>query len=93
MAEYMRFSENAIVHKIPESLSHEDAVLIEPMACAIHTVARGDIQLDDVVVLAGAGPLGLCMVQVARLKTPKKLIVTTPSTSARRWRRNLAPTW
>ncbi len=41
MAEYMRFSENAIVHKIPESLSHEDAVLIEPMACAIHTVARG----------------------------------------------------
>ncbi len=75
MAEYMRFSENAIVHKIPESLSHEDAVLIEPMACAIHTVARGDIQLDDVVVLAGAGPLGLCMVQVARLKTPKKLIV------------------
>ncbi|WP_016584637.1 alcohol dehydrogenase catalytic domain-containing protein, partial [Yersinia pestis] len=75
MAEYMRFSENAIVHKIPESLSHEDAVLIEPMACAIHTVARGDIQLDDVVVLAGAGPLGLCMVPVARLKTPKKLIV------------------
>ncbi len=75
MAEYMRFSETAIVHKIPESLSHEDAVLIEPMACAIHTVARGDIQLDDVVVLAGAGPLGLCMVPVARLKTPKKLIV------------------
>ena len=71
----MRFSENSIIHRIPESLSHEDAVLIEPMACAIHTVSRGDIQLDDVVVLAGAGPLGLCMVQVARLKTPKKLIV------------------
>ena len=45
------------------------------MACAIHTVRRGDIDLDDVVVIAGAGPLGLCMVQVAHLKTPKKLVV------------------
>ncbi|MHA3928568.1 zinc-binding dehydrogenase [Klebsiella oxytoca] len=75
MAEYMRFSERAIIHKIPESLSEEDAALIEPMACAIHTVRRGDIDLDDVVVIAGAGPLGLCMVQVAHLKTPKKLVV------------------
>ena len=62
MAEYMRFPERAIIHKIPESLSEEDA-LIEPMACAIPTVRRGDIELDDVVVIAGAGPLGLCMVQ------------------------------
>lgn len=54
MAEYMRFSERAIIHKIPESLSEEDAALIEPMACAIHTVRRGDIDLDDVVVIAGA---------------------------------------
>lgn len=75
MAEYMRIPRTAIVHAIPDSLSTEDAALIEPMACAIHTVNRGDIQLDDVVVIAGAGPLGLCMVQVAALKTPKKLVV------------------
>ncbi|SET03151.1 alcohol dehydrogenase catalytic domain-containing protein [Thorsellia anophelis] len=75
MAEYMRLSKNAIIHKIPESLTHEEAVFLEPMACAIHTVNRGDIQLNDVVVIAGAGPLGLGMVQVAKLKTPKKLIV------------------
>ncbi|OMH38849.1 alcohol dehydrogenase catalytic domain-containing protein [Motiliproteus sp. MSK22-1] len=75
MAEYMRVPSNARLHKIPESVSMEDAALIEPMACAIHTVNRADIQLDDVVVLAGAGPLGLCMVQVARLKTPRKLVV------------------
>ena len=56
----------------------EDAALIEPMACAIHAVNRGDIQLDDVVVIAGAGPLGLSMVQVAHLKTPRKLVVIDP---------------
>jgi len=38
-------------------------------------VNRGDIQLDDVVVIAGAGPIGLMMVQVARLKTPRRLVV------------------
>lgn len=38
-------------------------------------VNRGDIQFDDVVVIAGAGPLGLMMTQAAHLKTPKKLVV------------------
>ncbi|WP_245555246.1 alcohol dehydrogenase catalytic domain-containing protein [Hahella ganghwensis] len=75
MAEYMRVPANARLHKIPDSVSLEDSALIEPMACAIHTVNRADIQLDDVVVLAGLGPLGLCMVQVAKLKTPRKIVV------------------
>lgn len=78
MADYMRLSTNALVHEIPSSISLEDAAVIEPLACSIHTVNRGDIQLDDVVVIAGAGPLGLLMTQVAHLKTPKKLIVVDP---------------
>jgi L-iditol 2-dehydrogenase len=75
MAQYMRIPPTAIVHTIPEDMPLEDAAIIEPLACAIHTVNRGDIQLDDVVVIAGAGPLGLMMTQVARLKTPRKLVV------------------
>ena len=69
------FPPTALVHKIPDGISIEDAAIIEPLACAIHAVNRGDIQLDDVVVIAGAGPLGLMMVQVAQLKTPRKLVV------------------
>ncbi|HEX2529017.1 MAG TPA: alcohol dehydrogenase catalytic domain-containing protein [Geminicoccus sp.] len=75
MAEYMRLHSTARVHKIPRDMPVDDAGIIEPLACAIHTAQRGDIQLDDVVVIAGAGPIGLMMVQVAKLKTPKKLIV------------------
>lgn len=78
MAEYMRLPPTSRVHKVPESLSVNDAAMIEPMACALHTVNRADIQFDDVVVIAGAGPLGLGMVQLARLKTPKKLVVIDP---------------
>ncbi len=75
MAEYMRLPPTSRVHRIPPEMPLEDAAIIEPLACAIHTVQRGDIQLDDVVVIAGAGPIGLMMVQVAHLKTPKKLVV------------------
>jgi len=75
MAEYMRLSARAVVHRIPESVAFEDAAITEPLSCAIHAVNRGDIQLDDVVVIAGAGTLGLLMAQVARLKTPRRLVV------------------
>ena len=75
MAEYMRLPPTSRIHKIPAEMPLEDAAIIEPLSCAIHTVQRGDIQLDDVVVIAGAGPIGLMMVQVAHLKTPKKLVV------------------
>ena len=75
MAEYMRLSARAIIHKIPETVSFEDAAVIEPLSCSIHAVNRGDIQFSDVVVIAGAGPLGLFMVQAAKLKTPKCLVV------------------
>jgi 2-desacetyl-2-hydroxyethyl bacteriochlorophyllide A dehydrogenase len=75
MAEFMRLPSTARVHVIPKEMPLEDAAIVEPMACAIHAVNRGDVQLDDVLVIAGAGPIGLMMVQVAKLKTPKKLIV------------------
>ena len=74
MAQYMRIPPTARVHRIPDGLKLEDAAIIEPLACAIHAVNRGDIQLDDVVVIAGVGPIGLMMVQVAKLKTPRRLI-------------------
>ncbi len=75
MCEYMLIPANARVHAIPEAVGLEDAAIIEPLACAIHTVQRGEVQLDDVVVIAGAGPIGLMMVQVAALKTPRLLVV------------------
>ena len=73
-AEYMVFPANAINHRVPQDLTAEEAALIEPMACAVHAVQRGEIQLGDTVVVAGMGPIGLGMLQVARLKGPGTLI-------------------
>jgi threonine dehydrogenase-like Zn-dependent dehydrogenase len=74
MAEYMRFPSDAINHKIPDSLPAHHAAYIEPLSCAIHAVQRARIELDDVVVIAGCGPLGLGMVAAARLKNPACLV-------------------
>jgi len=73
-AKYMKFPAAAINHKVPPEVKAEHAALVEPLACAIHAVERGEIQLGDVVVIAGMGPIGLCMLQVARLKGPGLLV-------------------
>jgi L-iditol 2-dehydrogenase len=74
MAQYVRFPAASIVHRVPESLTDEEIAYIEPLACAIHAVQRGEIALGDCVVIAGVGNIGLCMLQVARLHSPGLLI-------------------
>jgi 2-desacetyl-2-hydroxyethyl bacteriochlorophyllide A dehydrogenase len=74
MAEYMLAPEKSLVYKVPDTLTVEEGVMVEPLACAIHAVERAEIGLKDVVVIAGLGALGLCMIQVARLQSPAKLI-------------------
>ncbi len=37
-AEYMLYPSEAIIHKVPREFPWEAAVLMEPLACAIHGV-------------------------------------------------------
>ena len=49
--------------------------MIEPYGCSKHCVDRAQIGCEDIVVLSGAGTLGLGMVTYAKLRSPKLLIV------------------
>ncbi len=75
MAEYVRYPKTAVIHKVPKDMPLNDALLIEPYACSKHCIDRAQITNEDIVVLSGAGTLGLGMVTYARMKNPKKLIV------------------
>lgn len=75
MAEYVRLPKGSVVHKIPNEIPMEKAVLVEPYACSKHCVDRAQIQCEDVVVLSGAGTLGLGMVTYAKQRNPKTLVV------------------
>ena len=74
MAEYVRYTKNCVLHRIPEDMSVEQALLVEPYGCSKHAVDRGTITNEDVVVISGAGTLGLGMITYARMKNPKLLI-------------------
>ena len=73
-AKYVRYPKNAILHRVPETLTAEQAALIEPYACAMHAVDRAQITKDDVAVISGAGSLGLGMIAASSLIKPRKLI-------------------
>jgi 2-desacetyl-2-hydroxyethyl bacteriochlorophyllide A dehydrogenase len=75
MAEYMIFTREAIVHGVPDSIPPDEAILIEPLACSLHAADRANVGFDDVVVVAGAGTLGLGIVGAVRMRNPKRLIV------------------
>ena len=44
---------------VPEGFSDEQAILIEPVACAVHTALRAGIRSGDRVLVSGAGSVGL----------------------------------
>ena len=74
MAEYMLFSKDALVHKVSADLPPAHAAFAEPLSCALHAVERADIAFEDVVVVAGCGPIGLGMIAGAKSKNPKLVI-------------------
>lgn len=51
------------VYKVPEKISFEEAALSEPYSIVAQSIDRGDLQSHDKVLICGAGPLGLMLVQ------------------------------
>jgi threonine dehydrogenase-like Zn-dependent dehydrogenase len=54
------------LHDVPDSLSDEAAVMIEPSACAIHAALAAGVDEGDTVVVLGSGALGLLTVAAVR---------------------------
>ncbi len=82
-AEYVRIPASAVasghVFAVPEGTSFERAALAEPLACVINGQERVGIDTGDVVVILGAGPIGLLHVKLARLSGAKRIIVSQTS--------------
>jgi threonine dehydrogenase-like Zn-dependent dehydrogenase len=74
MASYMVYPAEALVHKISKDLPAAHAAFVEPLSCALHAVERADIHFEDVVVVAGCGPIGLGMIAGAKAKFPAKVV-------------------
>jgi threonine dehydrogenase-like Zn-dependent dehydrogenase len=63
------------IHEVPNTLTDEAAVLIEPFSCCVHAALRGGATKDDIVVVSGAGTIGLLTVAAIKLFTPPKRLI------------------
>lgn len=54
------------LHVVPDELSDEAAVMVEPTACAVHAACATELRGGERVVVLGAGTLGLCTVAALR---------------------------
>ncbi|MEJ7796026.1 MAG: zinc-binding dehydrogenase [Nocardioides sp.] len=63
------------LHAVPEGLPDEQAVLTEPMACAVHTALRSGVVDGDRVLVSGAGAVGLFVTFALRRLSPAAEIV------------------
>ncbi len=71
-------------HKLPEGMSFAVASLSEPVACCLHGIEQADPQPGDVVLVIGAGMIGLVMLQLALLRGASAVIVSEPSEQKRK---------
>jgi threonine dehydrogenase-like Zn-dependent dehydrogenase len=58
------------LHPVPDTLPDERAVLVEPLACAVHAARRASVGDADNVLVVGAGAVGLFTTLALRELTP-----------------------
>lgn len=57
------------------ALPFEAGALVEPLSCVLHGIERACIRAGDRVAVLGAGPIGVLLLQVARLHGAAELTV------------------
>lgn len=79
-AQYMRIPGAAIrqgnLIAVDEGVDPAEAALIEPFACVLRGQDAVDVGAGDVVLIVGAGPIGIMHARLARLRGARQVIVS-----------------
>ena len=62
--------------RLPDSVSFDEAALIEPLAVCVRACRRARVTLGSCVLICGAGCIGLCAAMVAKATGAAKVCVT-----------------
>lgn len=65
MAEYIVVPDQYLLHG--QGLDFDGLALVEPLAIAAHGVRRAAVTLNDTVLVMGAGPIGVGLIQFAKM--------------------------
>ncbi|NLE30301.1 MAG: alcohol dehydrogenase catalytic domain-containing protein [Phycisphaerae bacterium] len=65
------------VHSLPEEISDEQAILIDPLACSLHSILQDSPKPDEHVLIFGAGIISMGIIMGLRaLELPVKITAT-----------------
>jgi threonine dehydrogenase-like Zn-dependent dehydrogenase len=81
-AEYVMVPEKGL-HHLPDDLDYERGAFVEPLACAVRGSDRSDVQSGDYVVILGAGPIGLLLLMLTRLRGASRIVISEINKSRR----------
>ncbi len=70
-------------HPVPDSMSDDAAALCEPLSVGIAAVRKAEIDSRSRVLIAGAGPIGIVMTQLARAYGAREIVVSDPDAPRR----------
>lgn len=73
--EYVSWPED-FAYKLPKNVSITEGALCEPLSVGIHACRRGNVATGDTVLVTGAGPIGLMMLEAARAAGATDIILT-----------------
>jgi len=74
-AEFISVPQGKVI-KLLEGISFEEGALIEPTAVAVHAVKKSEQKIGDKVLVLGAGPIGLLIMQIAKASGAGEVIIT-----------------
>jgi L-iditol 2-dehydrogenase len=77
LAEFLTYPAR-LLFPLPPALSAEEGVLLEPLGVAIHAVDLANFRVAPTVAVVGCGPIGLLIVQVARLAGARWIVASEP---------------
>jgi len=63
-----------VVHRLPDSVSFDTAVLIEPGSVVLRAIERGRLAPGEAVGVVGIGTLGSLAIRLARLFSPREIV-------------------
>lgn len=73
----------SLLHRIPDSLSFDQAGIAEPLAIAFHGVNKSVAKLGDPVCILGAGPIGAMTAAALKARGISDIIFVDPNPARR----------
>lgn len=62
--------------KLPDHVSVEEGALLEPLSVGVRACKRGDVRFGSVVLILGAGPIGLVTLLAAKAFGASRIVIT-----------------